>query len=240
MGRGREEVLYTKEGVRLPEGELSLVHLSTLDEGYTPFVLEALGLSLPEGVLGEALARRLPVVPGKPVLRQGQRYVAFPEGLGGRLFLWKAPSAQMVELRASALPALVRTKGRFFQQVPRGPLVGLVLGGRERELKRLRGLGNLLLAGYLRAAAWGRRFPGSSRTARRVWAREEGVHAGGKLFPYPLPPFPSPGEPLSAMRSYWSQRLLEWRAGDWRSLAPEPLPSPEGSVAYTPLWAALL
>lgn len=225
--------------------------LSRVDELYAPVVLPLFGLDLPAGFLGEALRQRVGLDWGRGVLRQGKRYL-HADLEGTRLLFWDADSGTYQEevhpskeALSRALHTLVLEGGPLYTSLPTGPLAEALRRGDEDALLALRTFSCLLAQGYAQAL---RALPEAVSSlprflpdGRRVKATSAGLQAGRQRVP-PLPSAHPPEDPLLAMRRFWDLLALDLSAGvaDLLPLAPLPLATPKGLLAFTPEWAASL
>lgn len=248
----RHSLYVSRKGVRFGrEKGVPVPFLSRADELYAPLVLPLFGLDLPGGFLGEALRRGIGLDWGEGVFRQGGRYlhVALEEA---RLRLWDANTGVYREQAhpsslalSEALHALVLEGGPLYASLPEGPLAEALKEGDEEALQALRAFSRLLAEGYAQAL---RTLPEAAPLlprflpdGKRLKAAERGLYAGEARV-LPPPAGPPPEDPLLAMRLFWDLEALDLSQGlaDLLPLAPEPLPTPKGPLAFTPAWAVLL
>lgn len=227
--------------------------LSRADELYAPLVLPLFGLDLPGGFLGEALRRGVGLDWGREVLRQGSLYL-HPDPRALTLVLWDADEGVLKreafpdpEAFAARIYALVVDRGPLFTSLPEGPFARAVLEGDEEGLQALRAFSDLLAQGYARVLAvfseavpFLPRFLPDGRWVRAFEGDMPQLLVGGRRVVPVGPAETPPGDPILAFRSYWDLEALDLSAGgvDLLEVAPEPLTLPQGSVAFTPSWAA--
>lgn len=243
----RRGVLFGRmKGVPVP-------FLSRVDELYAPLVLPLFGLDLPGGFLGEALRRGVGLDWGREVLRQGSLYL-HPDLQALTLVLWNADEGVMAqeifsdsEAFAARIYALVLDGGPLFTSLPKGPFARAVFERDEEGLQALRAFSDLLAQGYARAlagfpevASLLPRFLPDGRWVKVLEGGPPWLLVGGRRVDLSGSGGLLPEDPILDFWAYWDLEAMELSASgvDLLEVTPEPLALPQGSVVFTPSWAA--